>query len=165
MRNGGARRLAASTSGLGVRRNPLGWVGIGGVPDSESRGCVLATIEPDGRTDHRSHQATRGQNARRAAGADAPGQANTGHRHVETAELSVLLEGIGRIRIDGELLTVGPLDAILVEPDSLRQPFNDTGDDQLWLIVGAPQEPANTLRDDTRDDCSPVPGRAQVAPA
>jgi uncharacterized cupin superfamily protein len=76
----------------------------------------------------------------------APGQANTRHRHVKTTELYVLLEGVGRIRIDGELLTVGPLDAILVDPDSLRQPFNDTGADQLWLIVGAPQEAANTLK-------------------
>jgi len=75
----------------------------------------------------------------------APGQANTRHRHLQTAELYVLLEGVGRIRIDGELLTVGPLDAILVEPGSLRQPFNDTDADQLWLIVGAPQEAANTL--------------------
>lgn len=75
----------------------------------------------------------------------APGQASTRHRHVQTAELYVLLEGVGRIRIDGELLTVGPLDAILVEPDSLRQPFNDTDADQLWLIVAAPQEAANTL--------------------
>jgi uncharacterized cupin superfamily protein len=75
----------------------------------------------------------------------APGQASTRHRHVQTAELYVLLEGVGRIRIDGELLTVGPLDAILVEPDSLRHPFNDTDADQLWLIVAAPQEAANTL--------------------
>jgi uncharacterized cupin superfamily protein len=75
----------------------------------------------------------------------APGQANTRHRHVQMTELYVLLEGVGRIRIDDELLTVGPLDAILVEPDSLRQPFNDTDGDQLWLIVGAPREAANTL--------------------
>lgn len=75
----------------------------------------------------------------------APGQASTRHRHLQTTELYVLLEGVGRIRVDGELLTVGPLDAILVEPDSIRQPFNDTDVDQLWLIVGAPPEAANTL--------------------
>ena len=38
-----------------------------------------------------------------------------------------------------------PLDALLVEPDSVRQPFNDTEAEQLWLVVGAPQEAANTL--------------------
>jgi len=33
---------------------------------------------------------------------------------------------------------------VLVEPGTVRQPFNDTEDDQLWLVVGAPPEPANT---------------------
>jgi uncharacterized cupin superfamily protein len=74
-----------------------------------------------------------------------PGQASTRHRHGVTEELYVLLEGEGRIRVDGELLTLAPLDALLVEPDSIRQPFNDTGADQLWLVVGAPPEAANTL--------------------
>jgi uncharacterized cupin superfamily protein len=74
-----------------------------------------------------------------------PGQTITRHRHRETAELYVLLEGEGRIRVDDELLTLGPLDTLLVEPRHVRQPFNDTDADQLWLIVGAPPEPANTL--------------------
>ena len=74
-----------------------------------------------------------------------PGRAITRHRHATTNELYVLLEGTGKMRVDGELLTLEPLSAVLVEPRSLRQPFNDTEDDQLWLIVGAPPEPANTL--------------------
>lgn len=74
-----------------------------------------------------------------------PGQANTRHRHERTAELYVLLEGAGRLRVDDELLTLGPLDAVYVEPESVRQPFNDTDADQLWLIAGAPPEAANTL--------------------
>lgn len=74
-----------------------------------------------------------------------PGQASTKHRHEQTAELYVLLEGTGKLRIDGELLTLEPLSAVYVKPDSVRQPFNDTDEDQLWLIVGAPQEAANTL--------------------
>ena len=74
-----------------------------------------------------------------------PGQASTRHRHVQTSELYVLLEGTGRLRVDNELLTLSPLGAVLVEPDSIRQPFNDTEADQLWLVVGAPQEAANTL--------------------
>jgi hypothetical protein len=32
-----------------------------------------------------------------------------------------------------------------VEPDSVRQLFDDTDADQLWLIVGAPAEPGSTL--------------------
>ncbi|HEX6665534.1 MAG TPA: cupin domain-containing protein [Solirubrobacterales bacterium] len=75
----------------------------------------------------------------------APGQASTRHRHRETEELYVLLEGEGRVRVDDELLTLLPLDSLLVEPRSLRQVFNDTESDALWLVVGAPQEAANTL--------------------
>ena len=74
-----------------------------------------------------------------------PGQASTRHRHFEQEELYVLLEGSGRVRVDEELLTLSPLDALLVEPDSARQLFNDTDADQLWLVVGAPPELANTL--------------------
>jgi len=75
----------------------------------------------------------------------APGQASTRHRHRHQEELYVLLEGEGRIRVDGELLTLAPLDALLVEPSSVRQAFNDTDADQLWLVAGAPQEAASTL--------------------
>jgi uncharacterized cupin superfamily protein len=74
-----------------------------------------------------------------------PGQASTRHRHRATTELYVVLEGTGRLRIGEDLLTLAPLSAVLVEPETLRQPFNDTDADQLWLVVGAPQEAANTL--------------------
>ena len=71
----------------------------------------------------------------------APGQASTKHRHFEQEELYILLEGSGRVRIDAkEPLTLEPLDSLLVEPSSVRQLFNDTEADQLWLVVGAPAE-------------------------
>jgi uncharacterized cupin superfamily protein len=75
----------------------------------------------------------------------APGQASTRHRHRAEHELYVLLSGTGRIRVDGELLTLQPLSALLVEPESLRQVLNDTEADALWLVTGAPPEAANTL--------------------
>ena len=75
----------------------------------------------------------------------APGQASTRHRYREQEEIYVLLEGTGRMRVDDDLLTIGRLDAVLVEPGSVRQVFNDTEDEQLWLVLGAPPEPANTL--------------------
>jgi quercetin dioxygenase-like cupin family protein len=75
----------------------------------------------------------------------APRQASTRHRHLSQHELYVLLEGTGRMRVDGELLTLEPLSAVLVEPASLRQVFNDTDFDALWLVVGAPPEGANTI--------------------
>ncbi len=74
-----------------------------------------------------------------------PGEFSTRHRHRSAVELYVVLEGTGRIRVDGDLLTLAPLSCVLVEPESIRQPFNDTEADQLWLIVGAPTEFANTL--------------------
>jgi quercetin dioxygenase-like cupin family protein len=75
-----------------------------------------------------------------------PGQASTKHRHFATEELYVLLEGRGRMRVGEEALELAPLDAILVEPETVRQIFNDTEDDALWLVMGAPPEGANTLK-------------------
>ena len=44
-----------------------------------------------------------------------------------------------------QLLTLEPLSTVLVEPDTVRQVFNDTDADALWLVVGTPREQANTL--------------------
>jgi uncharacterized cupin superfamily protein len=74
-----------------------------------------------------------------------PGQASTKHRHRSQEELYVLLEGTGRVRVGDELLTLEPLSAVAIEPGTVRQLFNDTDADQLWLVVGAPPEFANTL--------------------
>ena len=76
----------------------------------------------------------------------APGQASTRHRHRITTELYVLLEGTGRIRVEDDLRTLAPLSSLLVDPGQVRQLFNDTDADQLWLVVGAPPEAANTLQ-------------------
>jgi quercetin dioxygenase-like cupin family protein len=69
-----------------------------------------------------------------------PGEASTKHRHSEMHELYVLLEGQGRMRVDDELITLEPLSAVLVEPEHVRQLFNDTDSDALWLVAGAPRE-------------------------
>ena len=70
----------------------------------------------------------------------APGQASTKHRHMTQTELYVVLEGTGRIRIGDELHTLEPLSTALVEPEVVRQIFNDTGADALWFVVGTPPE-------------------------
>jgi len=57
----------------------------------------------------------------------------------------VVLEGTGRLRVDEDILTLAPLSAALVEPGSVRQVFNDTEAEALWLVAGAPVEAANTL--------------------
>ena len=74
-----------------------------------------------------------------------PGEWSTRHRHYETHELYLVLEGEGRMRIGTDSLTLPRLSAVLVEPDEVRQIFNDTDADALWYVVGAPSEPANTL--------------------
>ena len=73
-----------------------------------------------------------------------PGQASTRHRHREQEELYVLMEGTGRMHVDDEALTLETGSAVLVGPGSVRQVFNDTQDEALWLVAGAPPEPANT---------------------
>lgn len=69
-----------------------------------------------------------------------PGQASTKHRHFDQEELYVLLEGEGRVRVGEEVLTLARMDTLLVEVETVRQLFNDTDGDQLWLVVGAPPE-------------------------
>lgn len=68
-----------------------------------------------------------------------PGSANTLHRHVEQEEFYFVLEGVGRMRIGEETITVPRYGGVLVGPGMLRQVFNDTGSEVLWLIVGAPE--------------------------
>jgi len=66
--------------------------------------------------------------------------ANTLHKHIRQEEFYFVLEGTGRIRIGDETLTVPRHGAVLVGPEQLRQVFNDTDGEVLWLIVGAPEE-------------------------
>lgn len=70
-----------------------------------------------------------------------PGSANTLHRHVRTEEFYFVLEGTGRIRVGDTTLTVPRHGGVWVGPALLRQVFNDTGAEALWLIVGGPEEP------------------------
>ena len=74
-----------------------------------------------------------------------PAQASTKHRHKTQEELYVLLEGTGRMRIGDEVLTLEPRASLILDPGTVRQLFNDTDSDQLWLVMGAPPELANTL--------------------
>ncbi len=69
-----------------------------------------------------------------------PGSANTLHKHVRSEEFFFVLEGTGRMRVGDETLTVPKHGGVLVGPEPLRQVFNDTAEDVLWLIVGAPEE-------------------------
>ena len=77
-----------------------------------------------------------------------PQSANTLHKHVRAEEFYFVVEGVGRIRVGEETLTVPRYGGVLVGPRLLRQVFNDTESEVLWLIVGAPEaecEPNETL--------------------
>ena len=69
-----------------------------------------------------------------------PKSANTLHKHIHAEEFYFVLEGTGRMRVGGETLTVPKYGGVLVGPEQLRQVFNDTDAETLWLIIGAPEE-------------------------
>lgn len=69
-----------------------------------------------------------------------PRSANTLHKHIRQEEFYFLLEGTGRMRVGSDTLTVPRYGGVLVPPNQLRQVFNDTDADALWLIIGAPEE-------------------------
>jgi len=69
-----------------------------------------------------------------------PKSANTLHKHIRAEEFYFVLEGEGRLRVGDETLTVPKYGGVLVGPNELRQVFNDTDAEVLWLIVGAPEE-------------------------
>lgn len=66
--------------------------------------------------------------------------ASTLHKHLRQEEFYFVLEGVGRLRVGNETLTVPKYGGVLVGPDQVRQVFNDTDAEVLWLIVGAPEE-------------------------
>jgi mannose-6-phosphate isomerase-like protein (cupin superfamily) len=69
-----------------------------------------------------------------------PKSANTLHKHIRAEEFYFVLEGVGRVRVGNETLTVPKYGGVLVGPNELRQVFNDTDAEVLWLIIGAPEE-------------------------
>jgi mannose-6-phosphate isomerase-like protein (cupin superfamily) len=69
-----------------------------------------------------------------------PKSASTLHKHIWQEEFYFVLEGQGRMRVGDETLSVPKYGGVLVGPDQLRQVFNDTNAEVLWLVVGAPEE-------------------------
>lgn len=69
-----------------------------------------------------------------------PRSANTLHKHIRPEEFYFVLEGTGRMRIGDTTVTVPRYGGVLIGSDQLRQVFNDTDSEVLWLIIGAPEE-------------------------
>jgi mannose-6-phosphate isomerase-like protein (cupin superfamily) len=65
--------------------------------------------------------------------------AMTLHKHPKMEEFYFVMEGVGRIRINDQTITVQRYGGVLVGPQLLRQVFNDTESEVLWLIIGAPE--------------------------
>jgi len=69
-----------------------------------------------------------------------PRSANTLHKHIRAEEFYFVLEGTGRLRIGEDTVTVPKHGGVWVAPELIRQVFNDTDEEVLWLIFGAPEE-------------------------
>jgi uncharacterized cupin superfamily protein len=63
-----------------------------------------------------------------------PGQRQGfGHRHAEDEEVYVVLSGSGRVKLDDELVELGPMDAVRVAPEVARS--FEAGDEGLEMIA------------------------------
>jgi mannose-6-phosphate isomerase-like protein (cupin superfamily) len=59
------------------------------------------------------------------------------HRHREAEEIYVVLAGAGRVKLDDDLVDLGPLDAVRVGPGVTRT--FEAGDDDLEVLVFGPR--------------------------
>jgi mannose-6-phosphate isomerase-like protein (cupin superfamily) len=63
------------------------------------------------------------------------GSATQEHYHPKSEEIYYILRGAGRMKLDGELRDVGPLDAIAIPPGTRHKIWN-TGPEPLVLLCG-----------------------------
>lgn len=59
------------------------------------------------------------------------------HRHETAEEIIVVLAGGGRIKLDDDVVDVGPMDAIRVAPEVVRS--YEAGEDGIELLVFGPR--------------------------
>ncbi len=60
-----------------------------------------------------------------------------GHRHDDAEEVYVVLSGSGRIKLDDDIVDLGPLDAIRIAPGVIRQ--LEAGSDGLEFLAVGPR--------------------------
>jgi mannose-6-phosphate isomerase-like protein (cupin superfamily) len=63
------------------------------------------------------------------------------HRHSDAEEIYVVLSGSGRVKLDDELIDIGPRDAIRVAPATARA--FEAGHDGLELLAFGPHHPGD----------------------
>ncbi len=59
------------------------------------------------------------------------------HRHAEAEEIYVVLSGGGRLKLDDEIIEIGPMDAIRMAPRVTRA--LEAGDDGLEILAFGPR--------------------------
>lgn len=59
------------------------------------------------------------------------------HRHRQAEEVYVVLSGAGRVKLDDQLVELGPLDAVRVEPGTVRA--FEAGPDGLEVLIFGPR--------------------------
>jgi uncharacterized cupin superfamily protein len=69
------------------------------------------------------------------------------HRHAEAEEIYLILRGRGRMKLDEDIVEVGPLDAVRVAPSVVRA-FEADADGLDFLVVGAHHPRDGELVDD-----------------
>lgn len=68
-----------------------------------------------------------------------PGHDRKGtHVHDQQEELYYVIEGPGRLTVAEETLDVPEGAFVRVPPETPRRLFNDTDEEHVWLVVGAP---------------------------
>jgi mannose-6-phosphate isomerase-like protein (cupin superfamily) len=68
----------------------------------------------------------------------APGAATREHYHPKSEEIYYILRGRGRMKLDGELREIGPLDAIAIPPGARHKIWNIGPDPLVLLCCCAP---------------------------
>jgi mannose-6-phosphate isomerase-like protein (cupin superfamily) len=76
------------------------------------------------------------------------------HRHRDAEEIYVVLSGFGQMKLDDDIIDVGPMDAIRVSPEVARA--FEAGPDGLELLVFGPRHAGDgeVIREDFWADAS-----------
>jgi mannose-6-phosphate isomerase-like protein (cupin superfamily) len=64
------------------------------------------------------------------------------HRHQDAEEVHVVLSGSGRMKLDDEIIEIGPMDAIRVAPRVTRA--FEAGSEGLEVLVFGPHHPGDS---------------------
>ncbi len=64
-----------------------------------------------------------------------------GHSHENAEEICIVLAGSGRVRLDDEIVELGPRDVLRISPPVSRR--FEAGDDGLELLVFGPTHPGD----------------------